>query len=65
MASVAYIGPLVTLWRGGGGGGLARGPPDVQNTQLCFVLGFFRMQSVLLTEGSIVDTCYGMWESLH
>ena len=42
--------------------------PAVQNfrLQMCrirtFAVGSFRLDHVLLTEGSILDPCFGIWE---
>jgi len=34
-------------------------PPDVRNTKICCT--FFGLDSILLTNGSIMDPCYEVW----
>jgi len=44
-----------SVWPGGGGG-------NIESTKIC--CGFFRMYSVLLTDGSVLDPSYELWKQL-
>jgi hypothetical protein len=57
MASVGQRGPLDTPWHRETH---VSGEPDLQNTNFCVAL----FQTILLREGSILDLCYEVWESL-
>jgi hypothetical protein len=50
--------PARTAARGGGGAWDRAAPKRI----LKFVVGCFGLDSILLTEGSILDPCYEIWE---
>lgn len=51
--------PFPTRLHGAGGPSVSEGAPDLQKTKI--VVGLFTLNSVLLTEGSILDAFHDIW----